>query len=158
MKKPGKKYIERVKMLLEAIEIADKAFQESITLDDNTKSMVLHGHNEMKKLALNPPEGFATIRSLAYLEDAFLTHWNEASGPDVEKFWNEISKRSINYKRREVLKEILKKKKISNDMELAVVIDTMLVAQQTGKITISETELLNEYILKFEERQAKKLR
>jgi hypothetical protein len=158
MKQAGKKYMERAKMLLEAMEISDKAFQESITLDDNTKRMVLHGHNEMKKLALNPPEGFATIRSLAYLEDAFLTHWNEASGPDVEKFWNEIAKRSINYKRRDILKEILKKKKINNDMELAVVIDNLVVAQQTGKITNSEAELLNEYILKFEERQAKKFK
>jgi hypothetical protein len=34
----------------------------------------------------------------------------------------------------------------------------MVVTQQTGKITIGEAELLNEYIVKFEERQAKKVK
>ncbi len=80
-------------------------------------------HASTRAMALHPELGFATTSSLASLETAFFTYWNEASGAKVVAFWREVAKRRLPFKRRDVVGEVLAAGRIRNRGDYETVTD-----------------------------------
>jgi len=153
----SKKYSEKLSEFLQVIEIAKQILQQSKTVSDERKDLHIKHMEQMKQLAENPQKETANFRSLAYIEEAILTYWMEGYGTDFDAFWSEISTRGLGYKRKNILRDVLQRKRIKNDMELNIVIDSLIPAQQEGKITSDEALALSQYISDFEKKNTGKI-
>jgi hypothetical protein len=145
-KAPGAKYLARARALAEAIDVgtviakaeSDVAWQEWEAL--------------FRTPALTPEPAFATLKSLTYLEDAFFTYWNEASGAHVERFWQQVAERGLPFQRKELVREVLARGRIRNEMEYQTIVDSWLIQQQLGRISEAEAQRLSGILEKFEQR------
>ena len=145
-------YQERAERLEKAIDIAEKIISQSLEMEFSLKKAMLSFGNTTKNDALNPEPKFRKITSIKYLENDFLIYWNEAKGNDIEKFWKEIYAKKIGFERKDVIKLVLKRNKIKNRNEYNAIIDTIVVAEQIGRITTEQKEILSELIGQFENR------
>jgi hypothetical protein len=149
-------YRERAERLAKTIDIADKIVRESQTIPDNSKHHFLNWGREIKDKALNPEPQFKKVASIQFLENDFLIYWNEAKGPDIDKFWTEIHKSGIDFERKDTIQTVLKRNKIKDIHEYDDVIDNIVVAEQTGRIGQEQVKELNRLIGEFEQRQNEK--
>lgn len=115
-------------------------------------STIINSTLELKKLALKPDKKFRTIASLNYLEKDVLTYFQEGTGAHIEYFWNKVKECELGYERKDMLAAILKKKRISNTSEYELVVDSIVAAQQEGRITEEQAELLSSYIGVYEKK------
>jgi len=145
-------YQERAEKLEKAIDIAQNIVSQSLEMEISLKKAMLSFGNTTKNDALNPEPKFRKIASIKYLENDFLTYWNEAKGNDIENFWKEIYNKEIDFERKDTIKLVLKRNKIKNRNEYNTIIDTIVVAEQIGRITTEQKETLSKLIGQFENR------
>lgn len=141
----SEKYRSRVQALIQAIDIGMK----QVASDD--RYHMLPALEEWKALALDPSPAFANLRSLAFLEDAFFTYWNEAPvDHQVETFWKEIAKNGLPYSRRDVLSEVLTRGSIKTDIEYDHLKESLPGHRQAGEITAEDETRILEMLKQFE--------
>jgi hypothetical protein len=146
-------YVTRARALAQAVDIA--AAVRATVLGAPQGEMLAFERREIKDRALAPEPPFATLESLAYLEDAFFSYWNEASGEHIERFWRLLREQGLPFRRRDVVGEVLKRGHIEDDIEYQHVTDGIVILQQTGKISREESDRLSLMLKQFEEREAK---
>lgn len=112
---PSAAYVARVKALAAAVEIAVAVGPRSIR----------RFHEAIRGDVLYPRPQYATVASLAQTESEFFVYWNEGSGPHVEKFWREVARQKLPFRRRDVLAEVLAKGRITNRGDYDIVTDLL---------------------------------
>jgi hypothetical protein len=142
---PSEKYRLRAEAFVKAVDIAAQVLAGTPEPD----AMIAFGQ-QLKDLAQQPPQ---TLSGLRHLEAAFITYWNEASGPHVDRFWQLIADNDLPYARADVLGEVLRRGRIRNMAEYDVVVDSIVVAQQVGTITEEQAAKLNDMIGQYEQRR-----
>jgi hypothetical protein len=127
-------------------------------LPDSEREIMAAGALEHKRMALEPELPFANLRSLAYLEDAFFTYWNEASGPHVELFWQRVEALGLPFQRRDAVREVLRRGSINNAIEHQAITDALVIRQQIGTLSPAEAKRLSKMLGAFEARAAARRR
>ena len=145
----------RAEVLIKATLIAESAINKS-SLDEVHKNALLDMARQTREWAFNPGTEFRNLKSLFYLEKDFFTFWNESSDASVELFWKEIKSAGLAFKRKDILSEIFKRKKIKNIHEFNYVIDSLVIAQQEGRITLEQATILNTYLGDFEQKSKRR--
>lgn len=151
---PSAEYMARARALAEAVDIAVKV--RGTLQDEFADDALLFWRVQVKEKALAPEPPFANLESLADLEDALFTYWNEANGEHVERFWQLVAERGLPFQRRDVVREVLKRGHIKDDVERQHVTDGLVILRQTGKISREEANRLSMMLKQFEEREAKR--
>ena len=144
-KKPSAKYLARAAAFAEAIDIGT-AIAKAVpgVAWENWETLY-------KTSALAPEPAFATLKSLAYLEDAFFTYWNETSGEHIERFWQRVTERDLPFQRRDLVREVLSRGRIRTEMEYQTIVDAWVILQQIGKVSQTEAESLSKMMEQFEQ-------
>lgn len=148
-KRPSAQYMTRARALAEAIDIGVKL---SASLPRDERDAMVKGSLEWKRMALEPRPGFASTRSLAFLEQAFFTYWNEASGKQIERFWQLVGERGLPFQRKDAIHEILHRGRIKNELDYELVTDAMVIQRQMGRISQAEEDELSGMLGDFEKR------
>lgn len=150
VKKPNAKYLARANAFAEAIDIGAAI----------AKTVPHVGSKDWEGLfktpALAPEPAFATLKSLAYLEDAFFTYWNEASGAHIERFWQQVAERGLPFQRKELVRDVLARGRIRSEMEYQTIVDSWLILQQLGRLSAAEAQCLSDMLAAFERRAMKR--
>jgi hypothetical protein len=151
---PSAKYRQRAEQFAMAIDIAAE-----LVADTPTAAISVEFGRMVKAMALGTGTGAAlmtrrTMAALHQLEEDFLTSWYEGSGPNADLFWQRIAEHDLPYARRDVLAGLIARGRIKTPYEHEVAVDSILVAQQEGRITEEQAEALGEMILRYEKRQA----
>ncbi len=146
------KYEKRAMALGQAIDIAISSIKKfpPEDFDEEDIQQFIDVYLETKELALNPEKRYANLESLSYEENGILIYFREGSGKAVEFFWKKIKEEKLPYKRTNLIKKILKRKKIKNMMEYEYIMDVFLPYQEEGIITKKQVDLLNKLIVDFE--------
>jgi hypothetical protein len=149
---PSAKYWQRAEMFVKAIDIAGElqADTELARFDGMVKEMVL-GQRRPGNVT-----GTMTLAGLRSLEHAFFTRFNEGSGPEVDEFWRRVAASGLPYTRKDVLGDILARGHIRSDAEFEVAVDSVVVAQQEGRIDEDQAAKLSVIIGRYEQRQARR--
>jgi hypothetical protein len=161
-KPPSAKYLVRAQALAEAIDIGMPLFRPMTEAERETIRNPASDEEQIasyrafcldiRQKVLSPEPPFAALRSLAYLEEAFFTSWNEGVGEHVEQFWQLIAERGLPFERRDVIREILTRGRIRNDIEFQAVTDAIIVLRHIGKISDEEAAQLSDMLEAFERR------
>ena len=107
-------------------------------------------YKESKNNVIIPEPQYKNLASLKHhIQDVF-TYFQEGSGDTVEYFWNRIIEENLDYKRENKLEKILKRGKIRGRVEYDYLTDMILVAEQVGLSTKSETEKLSNMLTEYE--------
>lgn len=106
-----------------------------------------------KDNALEPQPQFKNIQSLKSVEANVFTYFQEGSGDAVNYFWEQIKQHELPYKRQNKILEILKRKRIKDEIEYDFVTDVIVPYEQEGLITSQERELLSSLLLAFESKR-----
>lgn len=117
---------------------------------------VVNLHYEWKNSFLNPEPKFRKIASLNYDIQAVFTYFQEGAGEAVAYFWEQLTKENLGYVREDKLRKILDRGKIKGRIEYELAIDSIVAAEQVGKITKLEAIQLSEMIGGFETRRERK--
>jgi len=142
------KLIKTIDISIEALmKITPKGFEQK-DIDQFVKV-----YSEIKDSLVHPNPKFKNLKSLKYKEQDVFTYFQEASGPTVEEFWRLIKESQLDYKRVNPIGKILKRKKIKNEFELEIVIDTMIPLHQEGLINDEESENLKLMIGEYEKKK-----
>ena len=149
------KYKDRIQRLLRTLDISKEILSSNDMIPKDERNAHFTFIEQTRELLLNPEPQYENSKSLEFVENAILTYWNEASGPHIENFWATLEKESISFIRRDVIREVLNRKKIKNIHEFDQIIDSFVIAQQTGRMSNTEAEKMNFYIQEFESRQKK---
>lgn len=145
-------YQERAERLSKAVDIAVKIVNESEQFGDDFKTPMINFCNQLKQMALNPEPQFKKVASIKYLENDFLTYWNESTDKEVDKFWIEIHKNGIDFEKKDTIKTVLKRGKIKDINEFYNIIGNIVIAEQIGWIDQEQIIELNRMIGDFENR------
>ena len=154
-KGPSAKYLVRTRALAEAMDLAIGLYAASPA---HERDSMVEFALERKKMVLAPEPPFANLRSLAYLEDEFLTYWNEASGEHVERFWQLVAERGLPFQRKDVVRTVLCRGRINSDSEYQTITDSLVIQQQIGTISRTEADRLSKMLGQFEQRSAARRR
>lgn len=146
---PSATYLARARALADAIDVG---VELSAALPVAHRDALVTAALAWKEMALAPRPGFATTRSLAFLEQAFFEHWNHASGAHVERFWQALAERGLPFARKDLVRDVLARGRIKNEVEYEAVTDAMVVQRQLGRISAAEEETLGEMLAAFEKR------
>ncbi|HUQ05650.1 MAG TPA: hypothetical protein VM261_24270 [Kofleriaceae bacterium] len=146
-------YDERVELLTAIVAVAEEVIKGAKGLTQNEKRSEIAFGIETRELAQNST--IRTTGSINQLQSDFLVRWNEAVGPEVEEFWRRIAKRGIPIERRDVVKDVLERKRIKDRHEYETVADSIVVLQQIGKITAAQARALDQMLADFEKRSAR---
>jgi hypothetical protein len=144
---PSAKYVERAGQLARAVDIGARVLADR----PQDRAMVKFGE-ELKELMNRPPQ---TVAGLRYLESAFLTHWNETTGPHVDRFWELVGAEGLPFTRRNVLADVLARGRIDNAAEHEVVVDSLVRAEQEGTITAEQAARLSDLVGRYESRRSR---
>lgn len=139
---PSAAYSARANALAEAVQLA---------IDIGPRDMRAF-HESTRAMALHPELGFATISSLASLETAFFTYWNEGHGAKVDKFWREVARRKLPFKRRNVVGEVLARGRITNRGDYETVTDLLC----DEHLTAAQRNRLDAMLGAYEARQVRR--
>jgi len=145
-------YQERAERLSKAVDIAVKIVNESERFGDDFKTPMINFCNQVKHMALNPEPQFKKVASIKYLENDFLTYWNESADKEVDKFWIELHRNGIDFEKKDTIQTVLKRGKIKDIHEFDNIIDNIVVAEQIGRINQEQVIELNKMIGDFENR------
>jgi hypothetical protein len=153
---PSAKYWQRAEMFVRAIDIASdvqggtKHASALAEFDREVKEMVL-GQRRPGNVT-----GTMTLAALRSLENAFFTRFNEGSGPEVDEFWRRVAASGLPYERKDVLGDILSRGQIRSSAEYEVAVDSVVVAQQVGRINEDQAAALSAMIGRYEQRQTRR--
>jgi len=140
--------VTRTEQLLKAAEISARVIRESKSLSGGQKEIALGGLEQMRQLVAATPASKAN--GLVYIEQAIVQPWNEESGEDAEKFWQAAQEAGLDYARRDVLRNVLKRKRIKDRLEFEMVADTVDASEESGKISADEARELRKMVAAFE--------
>ncbi|MGB0869760.1 MAG: hypothetical protein ACPGSD_09195 [Flavobacteriales bacterium] len=138
--------------LIRIIDIAIKSLKTFTPLEcpqEQVRDFIKFYISE-KESIITPKPQFKNLCSLRQTKNDVLIYFQEGHGKSVNYFWEEINSNKINIERKNTLKKVLKKSKISNTQEYDSVIDLMVPYYQTGMISELDFENLKSYIGKFE--------
>lgn len=153
------KYQDLLSYYLQMMDIAIwslKNFDSSPLYDIHKENFYKYYEEERDRRKEIQTGKFATIASLKYNINDALIFFNESSNTAVEKFWAKIKEENLPFKRENKLKKILKRKKITNDIEFDFVTDVLVPYIQESLITQEEELLLKQYLGDFELKAKKK--
>jgi hypothetical protein len=144
---PSAKYVERSGQFTRAVDIGARV------LADRPQDRAMVEFGEMiKDLLQRPPQ---TVAGLRHLESAFLTYWNEATGRQIDRFWELVAAEGLPFTRRNVLADVLARGRINNAAEHEVVIDSLVGAEQEGRITADQAARLSDMAGRYERRRSR---
>lgn len=149
VKKPRQTYEQRAEQFAKVCDIGIQVLNEAEISADEKKRMIGICNSD-KEMALNPLPIYKRIGSLKCLEAEYFWYWNEHNGRHINEFWRQVKEAGFDYERKDLFKKILKRGRISNMQEYDYVIDGILVAEQTGRISLEEVERLNKYLYNYE--------
>ena len=143
--------------LAKAIDIAIDSFNKYPPKDSKKENLdhIISVYYEWKDSILNPEPKYKKIASLKYSVQDVFTYFQEALGETVEYFWRQIAKENLGYIREDKLRKILIRGKIKGRIEYELAIDSVVVAEQDGRITEQESKQLSKIIEEFEAREKK---
>lgn len=152
-RKPSTKYIAGATALARAIEIGMPLYENSGVEErpgDTLKMMM-----SWRDMALKPRPAFANLKSLAYLESAYFTYWNEAPfEAHVKVFWERVANEGLPFKRKDVVRELLERGRIRSDLEYEYANDLIPGQRQLGMLTDDEEIRIAEMIEAYGNRAA----
>jgi hypothetical protein len=155
--KPSAKYMAKAKALARAIEIGMPLYSTSGVEEDPRDT--LRTMMSWSDMALNPRPAFANLKSLAYLESAYFTYWNEAPcEAHVKMFWERVASEGLPFKRRDVVRELLERGRIRSDLEYEYANDLIPGHRQLGILTDDEETRIAGMIEAYENRAASRPR
>lgn len=152
-KGPSAKYSARAHALAETMDLAVELYA---ALPAHQRDSMVEFTLERKKMVLAPEPPFATLRSLAYLEDEFFAYWNEARGEHVERFWQLMAERGLPFRRKDVVRAVLNRGRINSDSEYQTITDSLVIQQQIGTLSRAEVDRLSKMLGQFEQRSAQR--
>ncbi len=150
MDKKRMTYQERAERLSKAVDIAIEIINESDRFGDDFKTPMINFCTQIKQMALNPEPQFKKVVSIKYLENDFLTYWNESADREVDKFWKELHKNGIDFEKKDTIQTVLKRGKIKDIHEFDNIVDNIVVAEQIGRINKEQANELSNMIGDFE--------
>lgn len=154
MPKARQTYEQRAEQFAKVCEIGIEVLTEAEISADEKKRMVGMCSSD-KEMALHPLPIYKRIDSLKCIEAEHFWYWNEHNGRHIDEFWKQIKDAGLAYERKDMFKRILQRSRISNMQEYDFVIDEILVAEQTGRISIDEVRRLNNYLSCYEKTRQK---
>jgi hypothetical protein len=154
MKPKSAKYLARASAFAEAVDLA-VAIRSAPPWED--RRAVAH-YLWCKERTIPPYRDpvNANLRGLAQLENIFFTEWNEGSGGDVERFWQLVAERGLPFERKDIVRDVLKRGRINNEMKYQTITDSIVIQEQMGEISAAEAERLAKMLGQFEERASKR--
>lgn len=105
-------YAARAAQVLAAMGIYEDVVRDSEELGAAQKKIILRALEQQRRLVAEPEPAFRNLESLAYLEQATVQPWNESSGADADEFWRRVAELGLDYRRKDVIREVLKRKRI----------------------------------------------
>jgi hypothetical protein len=155
---PKRIYTDAADLLSCAIDLAIESLSNypPAGWHDSQIQHFINVYTQEKTDVLNPQAKFNNIKSLKYIEEVVFTYFQESSGAAVEHFWKQIRLQKLPYKRQNKMAKILKKHKITNQIEYDFVTDTMVCYLQDELISKAEALQFNNYLLAYEDKLSKK--
>lgn len=154
MKPVRQSYEQRAEQFAKVCDIAIQMLSDAnIPLEEKTR--MIRTSMSDKELALHPEPMYKRIGSLKCIEAEHFWYWNEHQGVHIDKFWQEVKAAGLGYHRKDIFVKILMRGRIGNRIEYDYVIDEILVAEQTERITKEEVARLNNYLLNYEKLKSK---
>jgi hypothetical protein len=92
-----------------------------------------------------------TLAQLRYLEDDFFIYWNEAPDSETRAFWEQVQAQGLPYQRVDHLGKILTRGRIASRTEYEFAVDSVVIAEQDGRLTSAEASRLAELIGAYEQ-------
>jgi hypothetical protein len=132
----SKKYLARANALAAAVDIAAAVYPTGAEAFDISA----------KHMALHPEIGFESLESLAFLETAFFTYWNEGTEPHVDEFWKLVAQHGLPFRRRDPVRDIIRRGRILSDVEYEVASDGI----DDERLSDSEKEQLGAILEAYE--------
>ena len=150
--KKKQSYQEEVDKLLKVIDISIDAYKTypSQGWTPDIINMVTTNLKKDKIRILEAEPKFRTLTSLKYDIEAVFTFFQEGTGETVEYFWRRLKECGLDYKRENKLEKILKRGKIRGRIEYDYVTDMIVVAEQVGLTTKTETAKLSDMLRAYE--------
>jgi hypothetical protein len=147
-RKPSAECEEKARQLLQAITIHEDVVIESRAHTAAQKKLIRDGlARERDRIVSGDSKTLATLH---FVEATVLRSFNEASGPDTEKFWERVANAGLAFHRRDVVREILDRNRIKDRIEYDAVIDTADLLTDAGKITAAEAKQLRQLVERYE--------
>ena len=153
-----KDYNSEAEKVARAIDIAIESFSKypPIGFNETHVNQFIKVYRENKENALNPLPQYRKLASLKYIVNDILIFFQESKGEAVEAFWKRLNEEDLDYKKEDKLRKILDRGKIRGRIEYELAIDSIVAAEQEGRITKEEASLLGELIREFEFRKKTK--
>jgi hypothetical protein len=147
-----KTYEEEAKKLAAAIDLAIEALEKHCPagMEKIHQNHFISCYSNWKEDCLNPKPEFKKISSLKYTIQAVFTYFQEGTGETVEYFWKRIREEKFEYVRENKLEKILNRGKIRGRIEYEYVTDMIVVAEQIGLSTKSESKRLSKMLGEYE--------
>lgn len=142
-------YNERLNRLIKMISLAENIVGNLQIEIDNQKSM-LDFWAWLKTMITNLEPPYNKMKNIQDCESMFLEYWNESNGMVTSLFWETIKNNGIDIERKNLIQNILKKKKITNMNEYDRVVDYI-----SSETPLDEQEKLEKYIGVYLERYNK---
>lgn len=133
-------YNERLNRLIKMISLAENIVGNLQIEIDNQKSM-LDFWAWLKTMITNLEPPYNKMRNIQDFESMFLEYWNESNGMVTSLFWEAIKANGIDIERKNLIQNVLKKRKITNMMEYDRVVDYI-----SSETPLDEQEKLEKYI------------
>ncbi|RNI23119.1 hypothetical protein [Rufibacter latericius] len=145
-------YNSEAEKVARAIDIAIESFSKYPPTGFNEAhvNQFIKVYSENKESALNPLPQYRKLASLKYIVNDILIFFQESKGEAVEVFWKKVNQENLGYKREDKLRKILDRGKIRGRIEYELAVDSIVAAEQEGRITKEEASLLGELIGAFE--------
>lgn len=134
---------------LALIEISEQVVRDSELMDAAEKRDYLGDYQENRRDA----QAYLDQRNPAYLRqlaDEVLTPWNESSDEDSDAFFRLAAERGIELERKDYLGTVLARGRIANIEEYEVVVDSIVIWQQDGRIDAAQAQRLSEMVGAYE--------
>lgn len=147
-------YEQRANRLARTVDVAETVIRASRELSAREKREMLKFGEETKRFALEPEPRFRRVESLEYLESEFLTYWNESIGPDTETFWKLIKQAGIDFERRDVIQDVLRRGRIASIHEYDAIVDNIVIVEQEGIVSPAEVRELSRMLGEYESRNS----
>lgn len=153
--KTKKTYEGEARKLGLAIDIAIESFKQKCPQNFNKthQDHIISTYQNWKESCLNPNPQFKTLTSLKYTINDVFSYFQEGAGPTVEYFWKRVKEQGLDYKRENKLAKILTRGTIKGRIEYDYVTDMIVVAEQVGLTTKSETMKLSAMLEAYERKK-----
>jgi hypothetical protein len=149
MKKKRETYESRATLFAKACDIGYEVLRKA-EIPEDEKQRELKIILADKNLALNPLPQFKKMQSLKCIEAEHFWYWNEKSGVHINLYWKAISQAGLPFKRKDVILSVLKRKRVKDIYEFDFLKDELLSAEQTGRVTMEQAEIIKKFMEKFE--------